>query len=89
MAVNAPLQGTAADLIKAAMIEIYGLIAEKENVKMLLQVHDELVFEIIEKEIEKIVPKIKDIMENVLKLKIPIVVEASLGDNWGQMEKIT
>jgi DNA polymerase-1 len=89
MAVNAPLQGTAADLIKAAMIKIHDLIAEKENVKMLLQVHDELVFEMEEKEIEKTIPEIKAIMENVLKLKVPIVVEASVGDNWGEMEKIS
>ncbi|MDD5071253.1 MAG: DNA polymerase I [Patescibacteria group bacterium] len=88
MAINAPLQGTAADLIKAAMIKIHNLIAGKENVKMLLQVHDELIFEIEEKEIRKIVPQIKDIMENVLKLKVPILVEASAGDNWGEMNKL-
>ncbi|MDD5032134.1 MAG: DNA polymerase I [Patescibacteria group bacterium] len=88
MAVNAPLQGTAADLIKAAMIKIHDLLAEKENVKMLLQVHDELVFEMEEKEIKKITPEIKALMENVLKLKVPIVVETSVGDNWGEMEKI-
>ncbi|MFA4834301.1 MAG: DNA polymerase I [Patescibacteria group bacterium] len=88
MAVNAPLQGTAADLIKAAMIEIHGLLKDNPDVKILLQVHDELVFEMEEKEIKEIVPKIKDIMENVLKLKVPIIVEASSGDNWGEMKKI-
>jgi len=88
MAINAPLQGTAADLIKAAMIKIHDLLEGRNDVKILLQVHDELVFEIEEKEVKKIIPEIKAIMENVLKLKVPIVVEASLGDNWGQMEKI-
>ncbi|MDD5295223.1 MAG: DNA polymerase I, partial [Patescibacteria group bacterium] len=72
MAVNAPLQGTAADLIKAAMIEIHNLLGKDPDVKMLLQVHDELVFEIAEREVKKNVPKIKNIMENVLKLKVPI-----------------
>ncbi|MFA4941703.1 MAG: DNA polymerase, partial [Patescibacteria group bacterium] len=57
-------------------------------VKMLLQVHDELVFEIKEKEVKNIVPKIKEIMENILKLDVPILVEASVGDNWREMEKI-
>jgi len=88
MAVNAPLQGTAADLIKAAMIEIHSLLKNNPDVKILLQVHDELVFEVEEKKIKKIVPEIKNIMENVLKLNVPIVVEASSGDNWGEMEKI-
>ena len=88
MAINAPLQGTAADLIKAAMIKIHDLIKNNPDVKILLQVHDELIFEITEKAIKKIVPEVKAIMENVLKLKVPIVVEASLGDNWGEMEKI-
>ncbi|MFA4941828.1 MAG: DNA polymerase I [Patescibacteria group bacterium] len=88
MAVNTPLQGTAADMIKAAMIEVYRLIANNQDVKMLLQVHDELVFEIKEKEVKNIVPKIKEIMENILKLDVPILVEASVGDNWREMEKI-
>jgi DNA polymerase-1 len=88
MAVNTPIQGTGADMLKAAMIEIYRLIADNQDIKMLLQVHDELVFEIKEKEVKTIVPKIQDIMENVLKLDAPIIVEASVGDNWREMEKI-
>jgi len=89
MAVNTPIQGTGADMLKAAMIEIYRLIADNQDVKMLLQVHDELVFEIKEGEVKTIVPRIKEIMENVLKLDVPIIVEASVGDNWREMKSIT
>jgi len=87
MAINTPLQGTAADMIKVAMIKIAREIDWK-SVKMLLQVHDELLFEIEEDKVEKAVKKIKDMMENVIKLKVPIIVDAKVGDNWGEMEKI-
>jgi len=91
MAINTPLQGTAADIIKIAMIGIQKLIAEKYGaggLKMLLQVHDELVFEVKNDLAAEAAEKIKDIMENVIKLKVPIDVDASAGDNWGEMEKI-
>lgn len=88
MAVNTPLQGTAADLIKIAMIDIHRLINNNPDIKMLLQVHDELVFEIKENLVKQTANKIKKIMENGLKLKVPIIVEASAGDNWREMKKI-
>lgn len=89
MAINAPLQGTAADLIKLAMIKIDQLIARKyENgeVKMLLQVHDELLFEIKESKLRETSKEIQKIMENVIKLKVPIAVDIKTGDNWGELE---
>jgi DNA polymerase-1 len=90
MAINTPLQGTAADIIKVAMIEVEKMIEKEygEDLKMLLQVHDELVFEAKKDLVEGVAKKIKKIMEEVLKLKVPIVVDASVGDNWGEMEKI-
>jgi DNA polymerase-1 len=95
MAINTPLQGTAADIIKVAMINITQILHQfKTNfdkssiapVRMLLQVHDELIFEVREDLVDEAAKKIKEIMENVIKLKVPIVVEAKQGDNWGKME---
>ncbi len=95
MAVNTPLQGTAADMIKMAMIEIQSLINCEFNanhreydVKMLLQVHDELLFEIKSDKVEEVAKKLKDIMENVIKLKVPVVVDVKVGDNWGEMREL-
>jgi DNA polymerase-1 len=82
--INTPVQGSAADLIKKAMIEIYELIKDK-NSKMILQVHDELVFEIHKDEMD-LIPKIKEIMENAIKLEVPIVVEVGVGENWAQVK---
>ncbi len=87
MAINTPLQGTAADLIKIAMISIARLIEGKENeIKMLLQVHDELIFEIRKDKMETYLPKIKKIMESGLKLRVPILVEGNVGHNWGELK---
>ncbi len=119
MAVNTPLQGTAADMIKIAMIEVNKYLAPQppspkqeignnnlpsylggaarfaarrgggmSGVKMLLQVHDELLFEVKNDKIEKVVKKIKEIMENVIKLKVPVVVDVKIGDNWRKMKKL-
>ena len=87
MAVNHPLQGTAADLIKLAMISLQKSISQEpilKDAKMILQVHDELIFEIPEKNALKAGNRIKEIMENIHKFKCPIVAEMSLGDNWGE-----
>ena len=82
-AVNAPIQGSAADIIKLAMINIYKRF-EKENFKskMLLQVHDELVFDAHKDELEIIKPIIKFEMENAFKMSVPLDVEIGIGDNW-------
>nr|WP_294774235.1 DNA polymerase I [uncultured Flavobacterium sp.] len=82
-AVNAPIQGSAADIIKIAMINIHKkLTAEKWQSKMLLQVHDELVFDVHNSELEKIKPMIKHEMENAFKLAVPLEVELGTGKNW-------
>ncbi|SOU85975.1 DNA polymerase I [Tenacibaculum dicentrarchi] len=84
-AVNAPIQGSAADIIKLAMINIYKRF-EKENFKskMLLQVHDELVFDAHKNELEIIKPIIKQEMENAFKMEVPLDVEIGIGENWLQ-----
>ncbi len=88
-AINFPIQSTNADIIKIAMIQIHDLLeGHEEEIQMLLQVHDELVFEIAESKVEDWVKKIKPIMENAVKLSVPVVVEAKAGDNWGEMKSI-
>ena len=87
--INAPIQGTAADIIKIAMIEIHkNILAKKLNAKMLLQVHDELIFEINEKDISDSTIIIKEIMENShLQYKnfiVPLTVEYGIGNTWGE-----
>lgn len=89
MAINMPVQGTAADIIKLAMIEVAKKLPELSPAStMLLQVHDELVFEVPSGEGVKLASAIKDIMENVEKLKCPILVEAKIGKDWDRMEKV-
>lgn len=83
VAINMPIQGTAADMIKLAMIKIYNeLKRRKTKTRMVLQVHDELVFDAHKDEVETIKPLIKNIMETALPLKVPIVVDIGTGDNW-------
>ncbi|OCB76905.1 DNA polymerase I [Flavobacterium crassostreae] len=82
-AVNAPIQGSAADIIKIAMIAIHQkLTTENWKSKMLLQVHDELVFDVHNSELEKIQPMIKHEMENAFQLKVPLIVDLGTGKNW-------
>ena len=82
-AVNAPIQGSAADIIKIAMINIHHkLVSENWKSKMLLQVHDELVFDVHNSELEKIKPMIKQEMENAFVMNVPLEVEIGVGRNW-------
>ena len=82
-AVNAPIQGSAADIIKVAMIDIDRALSEGGfKTKMLLQVHDELLFEVPEEEIELIKALIKEKMESAMKTKVPLIVEVGVGNNW-------
>ncbi len=86
-AINTPIQGTAADLIKKAMIEIHKTLhAERMQSRMLLQVHDELVFEGPEKEIPFLKTLVQEIMEGVITLSVPLVVQISQGDNWADLK---
>ncbi|MBP9829066.1 MAG: DNA polymerase I [Proteobacteria bacterium] len=80
-ATNAPLQGSNADIIKRAMIKIHTFLKPYKS-KLLLQVHDELVFEIPDSELNEIVPKLKEIMEDITQLKVPLVVGVGVGENW-------
>jgi DNA polymerase-1 len=82
-AVNTTIQGTAADLIKKAMISIHREM-ENASFKMILQVHDELLFEVPEAKAKALIPWIKDKMENVYKLKVPLVVHIGVGKNWAE-----
>ena len=85
IAVNAPIQGTAADLIKVAMIRIHRrLLQEMSKSKLILQIHDELVFEVSEPELETIKSLVKEEMEGVMKLEIPLKVEIGTGRNWAE-----
>lgn len=88
-AVNTPIQGSAADMIKLAMIHIdKELTAKGLKTKMLLQIHDELLFDVPEKEEEKIITLIRDKMEHVLKLDVPVRVSIKKGKNWLEMEEV-
>lgn len=94
MAINAPMQGTQADVVKLAMIAIEKLFTKEANGKayQLLQVHDELVFEIDEKLVKTLAPKIKKLMEEVIPDKerngIPFLAEGKIGKNWGEMKPL-
>ena len=92
MALNAPFQGTAADLFKIAMLRVDEYLQKDKRGYLLLQVHDELVFEIEEDAVKDIAPKLKELMEGVIPEKdrrgIPILVEGKTGKNWGEMQKI-
>ncbi|WAJ70313.1 DNA polymerase I [Catenovulum adriaticum] len=85
-AINAPMQGTAADIIKYAMIQVDQWITEQNNqdVIMVMQVHDELVFEIKASAVESAQAKIQQIMQDAAKLKVPLLVEAGVGENWDE-----
>jgi len=80
-AANAPIQGSSADIIKIAMIQLHGIL-QNYKANLLLQVHDELVFEVPPDEWEALEPKIKTEMENVKSLAVPLVVEVRAGENW-------
>ena len=95
MAINAPIQGTEADIIKIAMARVVEFLRKEklaDKVFLLLQVHDELVYEIANDLVKETAPKIKEIMENILSLVetkgVPIIADVSVGDNWGNMRKL-
>ena len=83
IALNTPIQGTAADIIKLAMVKVYKALKENNlKSKMIIQVHDELVFDIYKEELEKINKIVTDIMDNVYKLSVPLTVSVNYGKNW-------
>ncbi|MBN6361217.1 DNA polymerase I [Providencia huaxiensis] len=84
-AINAPMQGTAADIIKKAMIAVDNwLQTEKPHADMLMQVHDELVFEVKESELERVQAQVQSLMEQSMKLDVPLKVDVGIGDNWDE-----
>ena len=84
-AINAPLQGSAADIIKKAMIDINTfLFKEMPEVKMIMQVHDELIFETPDKISAEVLLTMKNMMEDAVKLDIPLIAEAAIGINWNE-----
>ena len=80
---NTPIQGSAADIIKIAMVNVYKSL-EKEHLKskLILQVHDELILNVYRKELARVKSIVKNEMENVLQLKVPLEVDISTGSNW-------
>jgi DNA polymerase-1 len=85
MAINTPIQGTAADLIKKAMINIHDRIGKANlRTKTILQVHDELLFEVPEDEIDLVRPMVKEEMEGVHPLDVPLKVDVKVGRNWDE-----
>jgi DNA polymerase-1 len=85
-AINAPMQGTAADIIKKAMLDVSVWLNEKndDRVKMTMQVHDELIFEIHQDIVEEVTAKLVDLMNNAVELSVPLIAEAGIGDNWDE-----
>lgn len=82
-AINAPMQGTAADIIKLAMLDVDAWLKQGEvNAQMIMQVHDELVFEVAEDQVEHAKAQIKSLMEKAFQLDVPLIVEVGVGDNW-------
>ena len=92
MAINAPIQGSQADIIKIAMAKVFTYLKEEKSkdVKMLLQIHDELIFEVPEEQVEEVAKEVTKIMEGVLTEEqtkgVPILVEAQVGQSWGEMK---
>jgi DNA polymerase I len=85
MAINMPIQGLAADIVKLAMIKVYDEYKDNPDVRMILQVHDEIILEVKESLAENVSKKVKEIMEQVYKLKVPLLVDVKIGDNWGEI----
>ncbi|AVI62357.1 DNA polymerase I [Halomonas sp. GFAJ-1] len=84
-AINAPMQGTAADIIKQAMIDVDAWLAEGEfDALMVMQVHDELVFEVAEKQVDAFIEQVQQRMQGAAELKVPLIVEAESGANWDE-----
>lgn len=87
MAINMPVQGTSADIIKVAMIKLYQEMEKRRlKSKMLLQVHDELIFEVPEEEMEEMLKLVPEIMSTAIEISVPLKAEVKTGKNWGEME---
>lgn len=85
MAINMPIQGLAADIMKLAMIHAYREFQNDPDIKMILQIHDEIILEVKSEKAERVAEKLKDIMEHVHPLRVPLLVDVEIGDNWGEI----
>lgn len=85
MAINMPIQGLAADIVKIAMINIYRKFKDDPDVKMVLQIHDEIILEAKKEKAKDVSEKVKEIMEAAYKIKVPLVADVKIGENWGEI----
>ncbi|HOW60613.1 MAG TPA: DNA polymerase I [Candidatus Moranbacteria bacterium] len=85
MAINMPIQGLAADIMKIAMIGVHNEFSKNDSVKIILQIHDEIILEVKEAIAEEVAKKVKEILENIIKLEVPLVADVKIGDNWGEI----
>ncbi|HPN96182.1 MAG TPA: DNA polymerase I [Candidatus Moranbacteria bacterium] len=85
MAINMPIQGLSADIVKIAMLKIYEEYENNPDVRMILQIHDEIILETKEKVAGAVAKKVKDIMESAYNLRVPLLVDVKIGDNWGEI----
>ncbi len=89
MAINMPVQGTSADIIKVAMINLFHIMEKRKlKSKMLLQVHDELVFEVPDEEMDAMLKLVPEVMDSAVKLDVPLKVDTKVGKNWGEMKSL-
>ncbi|MBC7195549.1 MAG: DNA polymerase I, partial [Caldisericia bacterium] len=86
VAINTPIQGSGADIIKASMVNIWNRLKNKKS-RIVLQIHDELLVEVHKDEVEEIVNIVKNEMENTIKLSVPVKVEYGIGKNWLECKK--
>jgi DNA polymerase-1 len=90
MAINAPIQGTAADIINIATVRLHRALRERGmKARMILQVHDELVVEAPAEEVKTVAPLMREVMEGAFELQAPLKADLNVGENWLEMEKIT
>lgn len=85
MAINMPIQGLAADIMKLAMIKVYEFYKNNKAVKMILQIHDEIIMEVEKDQAQEVAKKTQEIMEKVYSLKVPLTVDVKVGKNWGEL----
>ncbi len=86
MAINAPVQGSSADIIKIAMINLHREMEKRKlKSKMLVQIHDELLFEVPEAEVAEMESLVTEVMPNAFKLRVPVKIDVKLGKNWAEM----
>ncbi len=85
MAINMPIQGLTADIMKLAMLAVAKEFSPDSQIRMLLQIHDEIILEVKAEKAELVAKKLKEVMENIYKLRVPLTVDVKIGDNWGEI----